>query len=185
MDKRALRKYFLDIRSGLSQSFVKEASQMITHNLFAFNEFRSAQIIHCYSSIPDNREVDTAQILQHCTDSGKQLIMPKVLPNGELNHVLIEPATVFKTNKWGVAEPQDGKLIQPDVPDLIIVPMVAGDRMKNRLGYGKGYYDRFLSKSVGLKVGILFDCQLYKSSLPIESFDIPLDLLITENEIIG
>jgi 5-formyltetrahydrofolate cyclo-ligase len=63
--------------------------------------------------------------------------------------------------------------------------MVAGDRNKNRIGYGAGYYDRFLKNCTATKMGLLFDCQLYDHTLPVEYFDIPLDVLITESQRIG
>ncbi|MCC5941655.1 MAG: 5-formyltetrahydrofolate cyclo-ligase [Balneolaceae bacterium] len=184
MDKQALRKLYLRKRADLSIDFVKANSQKIAQHLFTLEEFKKADIVHCYASIKENSEVETDLILDFCLNNGKELVMPKVLSKVEMKHVGVSSITGFKENRWGVKEPVDGKSVQADYPDLIVVPMVAGDWQKNRLGYGKGYYDRFLSRTKGLKVGILFDFQLHNVNLPVEDFDVPLDILITENEII-
>ena len=184
MDKAALRNYFLEKRAALTPQFVDEKSREIVNRLVELDAFKQAKVIHCYASIHKNREVDTSEFISVCQRLGKTLIMPKVLPKGEMMHIEVNKDTAFKENRWGVREPVEGNIVEPDYPDFIVVPMVAGDRSRNRLGYGKGYYDRFLSRSKGAKVGILFECQMYDELLPTENFDVPLDILVNEKEVI-
>lgn len=184
MNKAVLRKHFLEKRAALSPKFVDEKSRDIVNRLVELDSFKEAKIIHCYSSIQNNCEADTSEFISICHRVGKTLIMPKVLSKGEMMHIEVNKETAFKENRWGVLEPVKGKIVQPDYPDFLVVPMVAGDKNRNRLGYGKGYYDRFLSKSTGVKVGILFVCQMHDTVLPTEVFDVPLDILVNEKEVI-
>jgi 5-formyltetrahydrofolate cyclo-ligase len=105
-----------------------------------------------------------------------------MIGEGKLSHIRLDSLKDLRKNSLGVPEPVGGRKFSVDDLDLVIVPMVAGDRKKNRIGYGAGYYDRFLTNCSAPKVGLLFDCQLYDDTLPVESFDIPLDILITESE---
>ena len=182
MDKATLRKHFLEKRAALTPQFVDEMSRKIINRLVKLDAFKQAKVIHCYASIHKNHEVDTSEFISVCNQLGKTLIMPKVLPKGEMMHIEVNKETIFFENKWGVREPIEGEIVQPDYPDFIVVPMVAGDKKRNRLGYGKGYYDRFLSQSKGVKAGILFEFQIHDYLLPTEDFDVPLDYLITERE---
>lgn len=113
---------------------------------------------------------------------GKQVVVPKIMGDGKLEHFEINSLDELRENSLGVPEPLAGKKIFVDNLDLIVVPMVAGDRFKNRIGYGAGYYDRFLQNCPAPKIGLLFDCQLFDGTLPVEEFDIPLDILITESQ---
>lgn len=180
--KEELRYHFLNERLTLSEKEVEEKSAAIINQLLQLSTFKEANVIHSYVSIKKNREVDTPHLIQYCLDSDKKIVVPKIRGEGKLQHVEIKSFYNLQENSWGVPEPGDGKEISVETLDLIIVPMVAGDHLKNRLGYGKGYYDRFLGKSSATKIGLLFDCQLYKEKLPVEEFDIPLDILITESQ---
>lgn len=132
MDKQALRKVYLGKRANLSIDFVNVNSEKIMRHFFALDEFKKADIVHCYASIKENREVETAPILDFCLNNKKELVMPKVLPKGEMNHIRVSSKTGFTENKWGVKEPVDGTLVGADYPELIVVPMVAGDRQKKQ-----------------------------------------------------
>ncbi|TVR18070.1 MAG: 5-formyltetrahydrofolate cyclo-ligase [Balneolaceae bacterium] len=184
MNKAELRKYFLKKRAALSLQFVDEKSREIVKRIVNLDAFKQAKVIHCYASISKKREADTVEFISACKRLGKTIIMPKVLPKGEMVHIEVKNQTLFKENKWGVEEPLEGKSVQADYPDFIVVPMVAGDNNRNRIGYGKGYYDRFLSRTKGVKVGILFECQMFDGLLPTEVFDVPLDMLVNEKEVI-
>lgn len=180
--KKKLRDHFLEKRNTLSDQEVKSKSSDIIHQLVNLKEFVSASTIHTYLPIRGNNEVDTLPLIHECFDQGKKVVVPKIAGSGELQHVELESLNKLEINNWGVPEPGSNRHIPVKELEVVFVPMVAGDRFKNRLGYGKGYYDRFLKDCGAPKVGILFDCQLYKKNLPVESFDIPLDILITESE---
>lgn len=182
VDKEELRSHFLKKRNNLSGKEVEERSRHIIKRVLKTGEFQVAETIHSYVSIQKNREVDTFRFLETCLQMNKQVVVPKIVGEGQLNHFEIDSLDDLRENSWGVPEPVDGKEISVRELDLVIVPMVAGDRNKNRIGYGAGYYDRFLQSCSVPKMGLLFDCQLYDNTLPVENFDIPLDILITESQ---
>lgn len=182
VDKEQLRNLFLRKRNDLSEKEAEEKSQKIIDRVLKTKEFQFAETIHSYVAIKKNREVDTGRFLEICLQMNKQVVVPKIIGEGQLNHFKIDCLDDLRENNWGVPEPVDGKEISVGELNLVIVPMVAGDRKKNRIGYGAGYYDRFLQRCSAPKIGLLFDCQLYDNALPVEDFDIPLDILITESE---
>lgn len=182
IEKDELRSYFLKQRNNLSDKEVEERSQRIIHRVLKTKEFQQAKNVHSYVSIQNNNEVNTIRFLKTCLQMNKTLVVPKIIGEGQLSHIKIDSLKDLRKNSLGVPEPVGGREISVAELNLVIVPMVAGDRKKNRVGYGAGYYDRFLQNCSAPKMGLLFDCQLYDDTLPVESFDIPLDILITESE---
>lgn len=183
-DKKDFRRYYLKERSKLSVEDVRLKSKMAADKVIASDVFGQAKVIHSYIPIKKKNELDTLPLIKIAFSQHKTVVVPKVSDNNTLEHFVIESLNDLSTNKWSIPEPVHGKKIDPGRLDLIIVPMVAGDFDKNRIGYGMGYYDRFLSGLKAFKTGLLFDCQLSDRKLPAESFDIPLDLLVTESQII-
>lgn len=183
--KDDLRAHFLSERKRLSTKEMSQKSARITQSVIHSPEFQIAEVIHCYITISKNREVDTTTIIRQALDCGKKVIVPKTEGEGILSHHKIETLSGLVPNNLGIPEPKKAAPFPVSGIDLVIVPMVAGDRQKNRLGYGKGYYDRFLEKCPAIKAGLLFDLQLYSGTLPAQPFDIPLDILFTENQRIG
>ncbi|MCC5906540.1 MAG: 5-formyltetrahydrofolate cyclo-ligase [Balneolaceae bacterium] len=181
-EKSRLRKQFLAIRKNLSETYVQEQSRVIFDKLKRLGAFTKAEWIHCYVSISKNHEVSTHDFIRECIRLNKKVAVPKMSGSGTLKHFQITSFDQLKENEWGVPEPESGKEVSPEKFSLIVVPMVAGDRQRNRLGYGKGYYDRFLVQSNALKTGVLFNCQLHNDQLPVEPFDVDLDVLFTEYE---
>jgi len=184
--KKRLRKRFISERNALSANDVFSNSRFISSRLINTKAYVDAEIVHCYVSINKQNEVETRNLIQHMLDHGKNVVVPKMEGNGLLSHYYIHSLEELTENSWGVAEPasDDKNSALVDNFDIIIVPMVSGDVHKNRLGYGKGYYDRFLEGIKATKIGFLFDVQLCKNRLPTDKFDIQLDMLITESKIV-
>ena len=88
--------------------------------------------------------------------------------------------TVFKKSHYGILEPVNAKIIDKNEIDMIIVPMVAFDAQRHRMGHGKGYYDRYLKDYQGMKIGVAFECQKFPQ-LDVYPHDIPMDLIISED----
>lgn len=183
--KSALRKHYLMLRENLHEDYVHKASTSIAEKLFTIPEFINSDVIHCYVSIPGNNEVISDIIIHKCFGMDKIVIIPKVAGDGLLTHHQIESLQKLEPNEWGVREPVEEKEWPLSEIDLVIVPMVAGDGYCNRLGYGKGYYDRFLALTNCPKIGLLFDCQLHSNTLPVDTFDVRLDRIITEKKVIS
>lgn len=185
IDKDPIRKELLGRREALAENEFLEKSSRIIRSLTELEDFKQAGTVHCYVSMNSRREVNTIPLIKELAKSEKQLVVPVTdFETGRLDSVYLDDFNKLKKNKWGVFEPSgEVKQADPSDIDLVVVPMVGGDLRGNRIGYGKGFYDRFLSGMDCPKVGLLFECCLVKVIVP-ESFDIPMDLLITENAVI-
>lgn len=153
------------------------ASGAICDALSSIAEFKSAKKPFIF--LGTDGEPDTNEIVGLSLMLERAVSVPRV-KDGEMQAILITPYTNFKKNRWGILEPVRSHAV--DDIDVAIVPLVAFDGLK-RVGHGGGYYDRFLSKHDCFKIGIAFDCQSVEN-LDVESFDVPLDMLVTEKRII-
>ncbi|MDZ7715377.1 MAG: 5-formyltetrahydrofolate cyclo-ligase [Balneolaceae bacterium] len=182
--KQELRQQLLSRREAFSEKDYQYKSQKIINKLKIQPEFREAEIIHCYVSLNKRNEVNTLPLIKHLLTAKKRVVVPVTnFDDGTLSHTFLNEFSALQENKWGVLEPAKGKTAEPDEMDLVIVPMAGGDYKKNRIGYGKGFYDRFLNKVSCSTIGLLFDDCLV-SEIPVEEFDVPLSKIITEEHVI-
>jgi len=181
--KTQVRSRCRELRNSLSEKQWSELSSQIALNCIKLlGEYKNAGVF-LYRSSVKQREIDTDSIFKHCLDNGYTLAVPITYPGGLMQAVVVDRFTVFSFTDWGIPEPV---VVSPDYmnePDVIIVPLLAADRYGNRIGYGKGYYDRFLAGASGLRVGLCPDCCLV-SDIPIEPHDEQLDVLVTESGIL-
>lgn len=160
-------------------------SNAITAQLKTFAPIRDALTVHCYIPIAERGEVDTFGIIQWLLKDEIKVAVPKSdFETKEMQHFLLtNPGSLVK-NQLGIMEPTGGVEVPDSRLDLVIVPMVAADHDKNRLGYGEGFYDRFLAKVNAVKVGLVYEECLTDQPIPVEEFDIPMDYLVTEKRIL-
>ena len=182
--KRAVRKEFLNKRSSLSKDFLDEAGARIFERIVRLMEYQKANTVHVYASMNSRNEVDTFQLIEHALSNQKKVIVPVMKSGGILEHSEINSVNELKENDWGVPEPGKIHPRNPENFDMVLVPMVAGDLNKNRMGYGKGYYDRFLAKVECSKIGLLFEAQISEEILPVGEYDVQMDKLVTETRVI-
>lgn len=183
--KEELRRRLLEQRKAIPESTFQTASAGIVQKLKQQKEFRDAGVIHCYVSMNSRREVDTHGLIKEILSSGKKVVVPVTnFQEGILSHIQLNSYDKLEANKWGVPEPGDGKEILPEELELVIVPMVAGDESCNRIGYGEGFYDRFLDQVTCPKIGLIFERNVVKK-IPVEDFDVPLDKIVTESRVIN
>jgi 5-formyltetrahydrofolate cyclo-ligase len=181
--KSELRARLLKLRKSIKKEDWQSWSETIINELKIIPEFINSDVIHCFVSMNDRKEVNTHSLLKDLISSGKKVIVPVTdFETGELKHSELWSFKDLKENKWGVLEP-DEIHPQKQKTDLILVPLLAADKDFNRLGYGKGFYDRFLKKENAVKIGLLFDGFLV-DQIPVENFDEKLDILITEKKIL-
>lgn len=182
--KAVLREELLRIRRELSDDAYCSKSDRIIQRLKQQDEFRDAGTIHCYISMNKRKEVNTYPLIKDILSAEKKLVVPVTnFDSMSLSHVHLTHLEELHPNKWGVPEPTGREEIAPHELDLVVVPMAGGDLSRNRMGYGKGFYDRFLNRVTCPKIGLVFeDCVV--DQIPVESFDIPMDLLITDKRII-
>ncbi len=180
VDKNEIRRKLRDIRSGLSLEQVSLLSAKIQKRVIETDAFKNAKNVSCYSNIPKFCEVETDLLIDACLNSRKILSMPVIHEDGvSLIHRKVDSTDSLIQNKWGVREPVDGEIMNPADMDLVIVPMVGADYQRNRMGYGKGFYDRFLSQTKAIKIGLCYECCMI-DALPTEPHDIKMDMIITE-----
>jgi 5-formyltetrahydrofolate cyclo-ligase len=188
LDKKVIREKILKKRANLPLNETLTKSKTIENKLFDTNEFKKANFIFSFISFKD--EINTHEIIKNSINMGKRIGVP---------------ITVTKTKKMLVSEIKDfdreleigyyniltpkkefTRIVSPEIVDLVLVPGVAFDRRGYRVGYGGGYYDRFfssLNKDV-IKIGLCYEMQVLPL-IPFDSYDIPVDYIITEKSLIN
>lgn len=173
MDKKELRAYIKSLKKQHTKEQLLEQSEKILAQLEQHPDFVKAEKVMLYSALPD--EVQTQAFLEKW-HLKKQIILPTVVGD-DIIPVAYTADTSFAVGDFNILEPQN----EPYTGnfDLIIVPGVAFDRKGNRLGRGRGYYDRFLCQHLSVKrIGICFDFQMV-DEVPSEPFDIRMDEVIS------
>jgi len=182
--KDTLRREGLRKRENLSAAEVSEKSNLIKQRLFSLPEFIDAQATLFYVSY--GNEVRTHEMIQESMTMEKTTIVPK--SNTQDNTLILSKLTAWSDLKRGaytILEPISEKVVEvvADVIDLALVPGVVFDHRGNRIGHGKGYYDRLLQKIKGISIGLAFEVQLV-DSIPVEKHDEKVDKIITEERVI-
>ncbi|MBI3252480.1 MAG: 5-formyltetrahydrofolate cyclo-ligase [Candidatus Omnitrophica bacterium] len=180
--KKILRNKMTRRLAALGGRLREQKSRAIAEKLFGLEVFGSARTVCFYAATP--REVDTHPMIDAALEAGKAVLVPLCDPKkGTLALYRIQSRKDLKKGAFGIWEPDPGKAAPAGAAeaDCVIVPGVAFDKAKNRLGRGKGYYDRFLS---GLgpkvaKIGLAFSFQKVKN-VPRADHDVPLDEIITD-----
>ncbi|MDD3620900.1 MAG: 5-formyltetrahydrofolate cyclo-ligase [Methanofollis sp.] len=183
IEKKALREQVKARRAALSTDEITEKSEAITRRLLPLLD--RAETVMLYASKPP--EVETAGFIDALLAMGRRVVLPIIEKE---THTLrlssIPDRSVLVESTFHVPEPIGHEVqVAPADLDAVVVPMVGFDRGCNRLGYGAGYYDRFLAANPDRTViGIAFSCQEVQS-IPSEPFDRKMDLIITEGECIS
>ncbi len=157
----------------------KNKSTCIQQNCLLIPEFKTARKIMIYNDA--DKEPATSSLLEECLRTGKTACMPQIQGN-ELRIIEVTKQTKFRRGTFNLREPE-GNEIPPSELELIFIPLIAFDRKKNRIGRGKGYYDRLLKKTNATKAGVGYS-ELEVKEIPAEQHDVKMDIIITEMEII-
>lgn len=163
---------------------LSEKSMQIARHLYNWEVYQKAETIHTYVSSQSKHEIDTFHIIESAIASGKRVAVPKMAGQSKLKHYRLPSTDYLKPNKWGIPEPDGTPELDVSQLDLILVPMAVTDKNLNRIGYGKGYYDRFLEGSEAIKAGLILDRLIHCEILPADKHDIPMDFVISESGII-
>lgn len=184
--KRALRQTIRQLRDSLSESERAQKTREIEKKLLELPKFKQAHVILFYASF--GSEVPTQKLMEDSLRLGKRVILP--ITDTETKRLLLREVrdiSTLKKNKYGIPEPakEDSSDIEQDLIDLIIVPGIAFDVCGHRIGYGGGYYDRFLKTISPLvpRISLAFEVQIVPE-IPKEDYDLPVDEIITEKRII-
>ncbi|MBU5313916.1 5-formyltetrahydrofolate cyclo-ligase [Tissierella carlieri] len=187
MDKKILREKVLQKRADLSPKSIIEYSDIIAEKLYKMDSYKEAKTIMSFISF--DSEVNTHEIIKRSISHNKSIVVPITIPKTkELKVSEVLDFSELELGYYNILTPKKEyiRFIDPSTIDLILVPGVVFARNGYRVGYGGGYYDRFLSKFEKKvdKIGLAFDLQV-TNEVPTDSFDIPVDLIITEKEIIN
>lgn len=186
IDKKSFRKEQIAVRNAISEQKRLEKSRKIMSMLKETAAFKKADNIMCFVSFAS--EVYTHDFIKECIKSGKNVIVPYIDKEKDTMELsLIKSFFELESGFFGILEPKKETI--RDFPkeelDIIVTPCVAFDSEKYRIGYGKGYYDRFFAKGAGgTKIGVCFSENLV-DNMPRDEFDIPVDMVITDEKIIN
>ena len=177
-EKRALRHKYAAIRQAISKDDRLEKSRAICANFLKTMSFAHADVILLYHSI--NQEVDTTELISTVLKSGKRLALPVCRENGHMFFRYLTSENQLTKGFFSAPEPDESceKFVSARHA-LCVIPAIAFDRQGYRLGYGKGYYDRYLTDPSIVKVGFVYH-ELLVDKLPRGRFDLACDLVITE-----
>lgn len=177
ISKSEIRKEVARRRNEMSKTEKELYDDIIFNKLISHEKFIKANSIFIYVSYKN--EVDTHKIITYAKLQGKTIYVPKVLSLKDgMIACKIDSIDDLKPNKMGILEPKDVSEYNEKQFDLVIMPGVAFDKFKNRIGYGGGMYDKFLERSNLYKIAVAYSYQVFES-LNIEEHDIKIDELIT------
>ena len=174
MNKKDLRTEYLQRRRAVPDKGARSAR--ILAKLEKRPEYRCARTVALYASLPE--EVDTAPFIRAALSAGKRVCLPKI-SGGEMRFFEISAQTAFARGAFGIREPVSSVEIPKSEIDLVLVPLLAADAANHRLGFGGGYYDKYLADFQGTSIGICFQEQLSPFPLPHEAHDIALDAILS------
>lgn len=184
MTKAELRRLYKKKRQELSFETIETYSLDISNQLLQLPIW-NASFYHIFLSITEHKEVNTDFILNILSGKDKNIIISKSdFESFKMIHYLLLDTTLIKKNAWNIPEPVDGIEVNTDKIDVVFVPLLAFDQQGHRIGYGKGFYDKFLSecKPGTLKIGLSFFEAEEKFKEVFET-DIALDYCVTPHEI--
>jgi len=177
-NKSELRLIYKEKRQNFSTKKKEEFSKSIK-DLFANSDFINLNCFHIFLPIIKQNEVNTWFIIEELFKFNKKIVVPKVEHNN-LKHFILEKDTQIIPNKWKIPEPNQAKeLINLSKIEVVFIPLLISDILGNRIGYGKGFYDKFLSElsENTIKIGLNFFPSIEK--IENENHDIPLNYLIS------
>ena len=177
IEKSALRKHLLERRDATSSELRDIVSEKIHENLKKISSYTNSQNIACY--FPIGSEVDTHDVMLNILKQGKNLLLPRIVDNN-IQLYIVSNLEKLERGSFEIMEPKDSCEKAKKI-DCVLVPTVGVSKLGVRLGYGHGYYDRFLSSTDAVKISLTYSKQIVKS-IPSDSHDIKIDWIVTEDE---
>ena len=187
MTKSELRKIYSVEQKLLSAFERNQKSEKITNKFFSTFDLTEIDILHCFIAIKKFGEIDTSLIYERIWHDFPHIrtVVPRVnFQSTEIENLIYTVDTELRENLWRIFEPTESKLIETKKIDLVLVPLVAFDESGFRVGYGKGFYDKFLKncRVDCLKVGLSFFAPVAKIS-DVQSFDVKLNFCVTPEKV--
>lgn len=189
MLKAELRKIYLARQKSLSPEERNERSRQITDRFFQNFDLGKIRFLHCFLPIARYNEIDTKQIFERIRRDFPKIetLVPRVdFHANEIENLRFTPETELIQNQWEIHEPVHDEPVETEKIDLVLVPLLCFDRKGFRVGYGKGFYDRFLKncRADCLKIGLSYFAPVAEIS-DAQDFDVKLDFCVTPNQVAG
>lgn len=176
--KKQLRIKTLHLSKKLDKSYKKKSSKIICNLITSTSEYKNANTIFCFIGM-DN-EVDTTYIINNSLRDGKNICIPLIISKGIMIAKKIESLSNLQKNSFGILEPsKNNSTIENSDIDLCIVPCLSCSHKGIRLGYGGGYYDRYMQNQNFTKMCICYE-KLTNEDIPLSKHDVSIDYLVTE-----
>jgi 5-formyltetrahydrofolate cyclo-ligase len=181
MTKAEIRKTYLARRLALTDGEYAQINRSIADAFFSTIDLSSVRVLHTFLPIEKNKEADTWLIIDRLKREFPhvRISIPRINPdNASMDHFYFEGLHQLVNNTWGIPEPKQGIPTPLEKIDIVLVPLLAVDIKGNRVGYGRGFYDKFLAQLDGAKkIGL--SCFEPLEKLPADKYDIPIDIIIT------
>ena len=175
MDKKALRKEIREKKRAMTEEEIVSRSEKLGELFTSTEAYRNAKSVYGY--LPYNQEVRTVPILQKALSDGKRVAVPKVYGD-TMRFLWLEDLSRVEKSEMGIPEPIADEPVADDPTALVLMPGVAFTKKGERIGYGGGYYDRFLAAEPNHPtVALCYEFQMVED-LPTEEFDIPVDTVL-------
>lgn len=178
--KNSLRDEYKARRAELSSEKKASLDEKICRAFLSLASYRFSDVILAY--FPTSEEIDIRPLLEDALAKGKRVALPRTAPDSRMDFYFVHSLEELTPGQFGLWEPspQAGRY-QPDgTPALMIIPALAYDTFGYRLGYGRGYYDRYINGFEGTRAGLCYTSFLSRESLPRGRFDIAVDFIVTE-----
>ena len=175
MDKKTLRKKIREQKRAMTPEMIESASEKLVQMFLETELYRQAKTVYGY--LPYNQEVRTVPILEQALADGKKVAVPKVYGD-EMKFIYLTDLTQVAQGYAGIPEPIADGPVGDDPTALVLMPGMAFDKEGHRIGYGGGFYDKFLAEEPEHPtVALCYDFQMVRQ-LPTEEFDIPVDCVL-------
>lgn len=179
MNKQQIRKKYKEKRAQLSQDAIEEMSLAIANQVLRLPIWEAAYY-HIFLPIENKKEVNTEYVLHILQGKDKSVLVPRTdFKTLSMTHILLQENTGFKISEYGIPEPIDGIEVVSSQIQVVFVPLLAYDKTGNRVGYGKGFYDRFLSGCPENVITVGLSFFEPEDAIPAEAIDVPLNYVVT------
>ena len=181
-EKKRLREWAKARRGMLSPEEKRQGNAAACRRVWGLAAYQKAKTVFCY--VATGGEIDVTELFRQAWKDGKRVAVPKCGKNGQMDAREITSLSSLSAGRYGILEPEeDAPVVPPEEIGLAVIPCLACDRRGYRLGYGGGYYDRYLPKT---KCPAVMLCRrhLLREDIPVEDHDVKMDYLVTEKGIV-
>lgn len=182
--KSRIREQYKEKRKNIPPEEKEKMDIEICKRFLALSSYRFSDTVLLYS--PLKNEIDTGMIVTDALSKGKKVAYPRCLQNNEMVYHYINSLSQLVPGKYGISEPEKSLPVYTNGigHTICVLPGVVYDKRGYRLGYGKGYYDRFLSSFKGIKAGLIYS-DFIIDEIPKGKYDLPSDIVVTEKRVIS